>query len=147
MDNNDQSINDKLEDAFKGMDKNLDTLAKFLKYSIGTLVYGTNKENFKKCICTLSPELIKLYINNLKDPVKIDIEKLALTKYSDKDKIISVFDLAEGKISNINLGSKKWGIASHLALSKENSKNIIEFIKKTWPDITTKLQKKKGKKL
>lgn len=147
MDIEEQSINDKLEDVFKDMDKNLDTLSKFLKYSIGTLVYGTNKENFKKCICTLSPELIKLYINNLKDPIKIDIEKLALTKYSDKDKIISVFDLAEGKISNINLGNKKWGIASHLALSKENSENIIEFIKKTWPDITTKLQKKKGKKL
>ena len=63
MDNNEQSINDKLEDVFKDMDKNLDTLSKFLKYSIGTLVYGTNKENFKKCICTLSPELIKLYIN------------------------------------------------------------------------------------
>ena len=29
----------------------------------------------------------------------------------------------------------------------DKKKNIIEFIKKTWPDITTKLQKKKGKKL
>lgn len=140
------SISEEFKEIFLDEDKSIETLAKFLKYSIATLVYGTNKNDFKKCICTLSPGLINLYTKKLGTPDK-QISKISEVKYNKSSSKIIVFDLAEGKKAIINLKNKKWGIASHLALSEENIEQLTEVIKRIWPKVTTAFQKEKGKKL
>lgn len=147
MEESDKPISNGVKDVFEGLDKNLITLSNFLKYSIASLVYGTNKNDFKQCICTLNIGLIKQYNKKLNNDVDSALDKLDSIKYNEADTKIVVYDLVEGKKSTINLKDKKWGIASHLVLSKENIEDITEFIKKTWPKKTTILQKEKGTKL
>lgn len=147
MDEYNKTISNQLMDVFKNEDKNLITLSNFLKYSIASLVYGTNKNDFKQCICTLNIGLIKLYNKKLNNIVDVTLDKTLTMNYNKNDTKIFVYDLVEGKKLPINLKNKKWGIASHLVLSEENIEEITEFIKNSWPKKTTTLQKEKGKRL
>lgn len=139
-------LSDEVIEIFKKEGKNLKTLSTFLKTSIATLVYGTNKNDFKRCICTLSDGLIKLYCKKLNTPYS-DVSRYTNKKYSDSDSKIVVYDLVEGRRATINLADKKWGVATYLLLSNENAETITEFIKRTWPKVTTSTQKKQAKNL